>query len=288
MTCDEYKQKYAIDFVVSRTARKRKSNELSKQKNAYEPLSKTELLEKLREVAHLHGEPLTFKILTENGYGHLVGLARKFGSLTNALKEAGLKTNIHDDWPSEEILEEIRQLDKAGHSMTYHAVWRRSAALAESAQWYYGSWPGALEAAGISQDKKLRQERADNRLRERLIEWASRNGPLSRAAFVDSGETKLYEIMRKHFGSLEEAARALGLPYERMRAKRLSEQEWHEALSEWTQQHGPLNFKQLKETGEERLYARAKKQYGSLKAAAKALGLPFKCHRKRKKSLGLQ
>lgn len=124
-----------------------------------------------------------------------------FGSWEAAVTEAGYdyeavrKTKA---WSPEQVTERIRELARLGADLSDKTCAAYDASLYGAAQLHYGSWPSALEAAGVDADDA-----------RRTVKW-SRAKILSAIAHGrrDSG---LVSVAIDEFGAWNDARRAAGI-----------------------------------------------------------------------------
>ena len=74
-------------------------------------------------------------------------------------------------WTRKSIIEEIRRMKSAREELNYSSVEREHLNLTRAAAWHFGSWRGAVEAAGIEYDdirkyRRWSRERVLGRIRE--------------------------------------------------------------------------------------------------------------------------
>ena len=94
----------------------------------------------------------------ENETTGLVGAARyHFGTLCKAVEAAGFRCK-NRRWTHDNIIEDIKQRLEAGASLSSYD--HSNINLASAAHRFFGSWPAALQAAGVtSKPRKPRKPR---------------------------------------------------------------------------------------------------------------------------------
>ena len=183
----------------------------------------------LQEIQKLHreGEDLSHSAAKRN-HQYLVVVAvddRMFGTWREAIEAAELdyeEISKHRFWSKERVIETIRELHEAGHDLSHEAAKNQHGALvsAASSRRYFGSWRGAIEAAGLD----YAQIRKINRWTEKKIIDTIRR-------LHESGESVNNSNMRRmgyrgmmeaasresNFGSWAAAVEAAGLDYDSIR-----------------------------------------------------------------------
>ncbi len=185
--------------------------------------TKEHILERIRQL-HTSGEDLSHSAAKRN-HQYLVVVAindRFFGSWRQAIEAAGIdyeEVSKHEYWDRERICERIRELHQAGESLSHEDAKRYHGALvsAASSPRYFGSWGGAIRAAGLDYD----QIRKINRwTREKIIDTISglheqgqsvHNGNMRRLGYRGLMEAA---CRTENFGSWAEAVRAAGIAYD--------------------------------------------------------------------------
>jgi hypothetical protein len=133
------------------------------------------------------------------------------------------------NWKRAKILSELRRLHNNAVNLSYNAMARRHQALVSAAAYHFGSYRGAVEAAGIDYALVLRRPRWTKKIIIGLIKQGRRSGAdlnwgsvtrggsalgdeLSRAAFAS--------LQPRLFGSWEKALVAAGLDADDIRRYR--------------------------------------------------------------------
>ncbi|HHW13515.1 MAG TPA: helix-turn-helix transcriptional regulator [Firmicutes bacterium] len=153
-------------------------------------------------------------------HASLVGTAQRlFGSWGAALQAAGYAPDLvrrARAWTDEQIIERIRQLAADGADLSDNSANAWDSGFYASARERFGSWPAALEAAGVDEAEA-----------RRTVRW-SRNRVLE-AIRAGRRDAVLKSIALDHFPSWSEALRAAGVPDEtparvgnRIRERRLA------------------------------------------------------------------
>jgi hypothetical protein len=136
-----------------------------------------------------------------------------FGNWREAIEAAGLDYDnikrIKQKWSREEILEQIRMHQAAGHDLLNPAfkIKHRNLYLAACAHRYFGSWRRAIQAAGLDHET-MRETRVwtKERIRRTIEEMALAGEPLG-WAFVEEHCPGIYRAARRreNFGSWHNA-----------------------------------------------------------------------------------
>ena len=199
--------------------------------------SPTKILGTIRQLAR-RKRPLTSEQM-ERRYPNIVANARRhFGSWNNAVLSAGVdpsKLQRVPPWKPERIIEAILTRALRNESLSAQRVEPRS--LIAAGKRFFGSWPAAVAAAGLdpaltarkpilyahlqtgevrsrrrtkldagSQQRRWTNDRIIGELHKRLQE----HKPVNSTALARE-YPRLYDAMRRHFGSWLEAMRAAGL-----------------------------------------------------------------------------
>jgi len=142
----------------------------------------------------------------------LVAVAiRYFGSLRNALSEAGLES--YRKWNKRLIVEAIQ--DRYIRGLQVHSLWDTDRPLASAGKSHFGSWKAALTAAGLASE--YREPKPTKKWSKQLVIEAiqahHRDGlPMTK---VWKEDANLYSMGKKYFGSWRNAMAAAGLPMQR-------------------------------------------------------------------------
>jgi hypothetical protein len=133
---------------------------------------------------------------------------RYFGSLENAWESLGFGPLLHR-WSKRRVIEAIQ--DGYVHGKPLHIRGFRSMPLAEAAKRYFGSWPNAVAAAGLSANMaQLKPTRSwtPEKVLEAILKRKHRDMCMTTVWKEDSG---LYTQAKKHFHGWRNAVRAAGI-----------------------------------------------------------------------------
>src|SRR5947209_13116210 len=119
-------------------------------------------------------------------------------------------------WDKERILPALRQLYKKGEDLSYNRLARKQQALVSSAAYHFGSYRGAVEAAGIDYAAVTRRPRWTKQAIIALIKKARRSGEDLHWSAVtkrrdDLGLAAFASLQPRLFGRWDKALQAAGL-----------------------------------------------------------------------------
>lgn len=209
MSCQEYKDRFGVDHIVAPKSRRKLSDG-----DVFEPLSREEVLEKLRE--HVQANPkLTGSWLRK----HDPKLERQVRYLWESWAEVyeilGLKPP-QEVWSPRKILARVRGYMKRNNLSAVCAadILKYDARLYGAILRRYSNWEIFVGVLGLDLDACRRRRYWDREsVLEALRDWSAANGTVvsSRLLETDSG---LYSAILAYCGSLQAAAEALGIPFE--------------------------------------------------------------------------
>ena len=170
------------------------------------------VIEELQK-AHRAGIRLTIKGLSAAGMRGLANAARDYcGGLARARQLARVpdpapKIFERVRWDADTVISDIRALRREGKSL---ARSKAPPKLCNAAQYYFGGWHNAVEAAGFDYDKVrlVREPYERDELLEMLRDLA-RNSP--KMTLAELHDLTAAEAWKREFGTIEDAARAAGL-----------------------------------------------------------------------------
>ena len=192
------------------------------------PWTTEEVIRALRE-AYERGEDLLSSDFKRR-YKSLYTAARSkrcFGSWREALKAAGLdyeELKGRRFWTKRRIIERIRELHAQGIPLNWSTVDKISPGLYRAARRKenFGSWRGALEAAGVEpQPARATESWSKEKIVRTIRELFERGEDLSQKSVAQKYPALLAAAKsRRYFGSWGEAVRAAGIDYESVKRKR--------------------------------------------------------------------
>jgi hypothetical protein len=181
------------------------------------------VLARIQEL-HAAGEDLSHSAAKRN-HQYLVVVAinsRYFGSWREAVEAAGInyeEVSKHEYWSRERISQRIRELADTGEALSHEEAKRSHGALvsAASSPRYFGSWGGAIRAAGLDYDdirkiNRWTREKILQAIRDLQAEGKSvNNGSMRRLGYRGMMEAA---ARPENFGSWPEALRCAGIAEE--------------------------------------------------------------------------
>ena len=179
----------------------------------------------VNEISELHeaGENLSSAYMQKNNNSLYKAGVRYFGSWKKAMEAAGLdysKINLYswrEVWSKQKIISEIKELHEAGEDLSDSSLAKKYPKLRKAAITYFGSLRKAIETAGFDYDEIIKYEFWNKqKIIEGILELKERGEDLN-SKYVHKTYTKLANAARIHFGSWENAIKAAGLDYEKIR-----------------------------------------------------------------------
>lgn len=220
--------------------------------------------------------PLNSRAVQKENPNLFRAACRRIGSWNNALSAAGIDVSTirrqRPEWTKEAIIRTIQSYVELGRPLNAEKV--RPLSLRASGYRLWGSWDGALRAAGLD-PKLIRVKRAWTKI-DVLQEIASRVSgglPINSAAVQKDGGSLLI-VARSIFGTWHEALRNAGFIPERVRrcSPRWTRSQIITAMREYEDKGYTLSPSRVRPYG---LRYGAKRLFGSWKGALRAAGLPY-------------
>ena len=272
LTAEQYKKQYGVDFLVAPKVRERAVVNRSNGGYGYIARSREEIMEALQAHAKIHS-PLSHTHLKKLDPTLVRQAIRTFGSWGDALKAARLRRCPRKEWSKEKILEILKKRKEAGDPMNAAEIQKSDSRLYAAVLRYFGDMEIPLKRIGVDYaGVTKRRARDDHTYRRDLLKWCAKHGPLSPKAVIQT-DSQLYEIARLKHGSLRNAARKFGLPYNGERT-RWTKERVAEELRDFHRRNGPLQDKTLQDENLA-LYMATRRYFGSLRKATTELLLPF-------------
>jgi hypothetical protein len=131
----------------------------------YRTWSKSEIVERIREL-YAGGHDLSWTHVSRYADPQMAASAIKrtrFGSWRAAVEAAGFdyeQVSRYRRWSSDRIIDELRSLARHGKALNSKAVQTHHCALFTAGRREFGSWDGALQAAGLDPDEERRRPAA--------------------------------------------------------------------------------------------------------------------------------
>ncbi len=271
ISCEEYKAEFGADYVLCDELREHLSSVQRQRRegtkrSSYEAMDRNEMLQQIRALVREEGE-----LGSDKAYELRPGLWHQatylFGNWTKAMQEAGLDVQARETWPDERIIREIRKRHKEGLPLNYQSMKMDAPRLLDAAIKHFDSWQTAVQNAGLNY-RRLRKVAPLERdaIGRDLVKWADAHGEITSSALVRS-DRLLYYRAKKVFGSIEQAAKELGLPFRR-KSRRWTPEAVLDELRQRQASGLPVNSKAILEENST-LYHAARRHFGSYAAACK-------------------
>jgi hypothetical protein len=155
---------------------------------------------------------------------------KQFSGWFNALEAAGIPSENYrvaaakGYWNKSKVIDEIKVLESAFHDLSYTGAARLRSDLVTAAAKIFGSWRIAVKEAGFDYGRYVKQHDryTDDELLDFLRNLHEQGISLDTQSLKRINQCKL-NIIWKRFGSYENAIRAIGLDYDKIRRDWLSE-----------------------------------------------------------------
>jgi hypothetical protein len=199
-----------------------------------------------------------------------------------------MSTATSSHWTKEKILEHVRNLRKNNEDLSYNRVATEMQGLLSAANYHFGSWKNAVEAAGINYDKEVR--RIPKWTKERIvstIQNAHKGGVdlswTNVSKHRDFAGMAYAAIRDTRFGSWDDALSAAGLdPAKVRRYEAWDTEKIIRRIKERYRKSQGLNSKTM-QIEDCKLFNAALKRYGGWDTALEAAGVDpdevYKRHR---------
>jgi hypothetical protein len=163
---------------------------------------------------HAAGESMTYAVLVAAGHGSVVSAAEHHaGSFSRAMKLAGLDYQpTRRPWTRHRVLDEIRTLHREGTAMSSERIQQSGKTrLLQASREYFGSWRGALAAAGVPRFKRGRWP-SWSAIRDKLIELHAAGVRMTTTALAERGHADLVAAARSEATTWNKALARAGIP----------------------------------------------------------------------------
>lgn len=176
------------------------------------------------EIARMHraGEDLNYAGIAESQVALLRAATRYFGSWRAAVQQAGINyegIRRYKTWTSERIIDRIKELNSQGVDLSWRHISTKvdpQLAAAATKRKHFGSWRGAIEAAGLSYASIRRYRQwSDAEIIRQIKELHSQGRDLN-AKSMEEMDITLITAARRRFDSWHKALEAAGLDYEKI------------------------------------------------------------------------
>lgn len=193
-------------------------------------------------------------------------------------------------WTRKNIAAEITRLHQAGEPLNYSSAEENHLNLVRAAAWHFGTWRRAVETAGVDYESLSRYQRWNKaRIIERIRDLHRQNHDLSwRSVSTEIDPALAAAALRSSgFKSWREAITAAGIDAEIVaRYKVWDEAKVVKAIRARKRAGEPMSSKYLQKA-DQRLFAAARRRFGSWDGALDAAGLNVEKIRLRRHATGL-
>jgi hypothetical protein len=184
-----------------------------------------------------------------------------------------VETSGFRHWTKKDITLAIKKRHREGKSLMASVINDEDCGLGGAARRYFGTWEKAVEAAGYDYRKiNPFKDRSRRALAAELRRWVKKHGPLSWAD-MNARDVALLSSVNRRFGSLEQAAKSLRLPYRSLMPlwtkDRIAKQ-----IKKRYRDRLPLRSQAVK-SDDSALFAAARRYFGSWTKALRAAGYTY-------------
>lgn len=134
-----------------------------------------------------------------------------------------LSSRIRIRWTREVVIERLQQRHRQGKSLAYMKVASENSSLAASATRLFGSYEGAIRAAGYDYyklyPKQSQRKWTNDRILDTIRQYHRENRPLNPKAVTRYGGG-LYPSATRYMGSWKAAVQRAGISYKKIGANR--------------------------------------------------------------------
>ena len=163
------------------------------------------------------GVILNYAKIAEEHVALLRAATRYFGSWRDAVDYAGIQydgVRKYRTWSKDKIVERIQELHKQGVDLSWRHVSTQvdpQLAAAATKRQHFGSWRGAIEAAGLQYSDVRRYRQWDEATIIALLKDLHAQGKDLNAKSVEEIDITLITAARRRFDSWDKALTAAGL-----------------------------------------------------------------------------
>lgn len=180
------------------------------------------------EIRRLHksGEKMNFTSMEANHLSLVRAAAWHFGKWRRAVEEAGIdyeSLSVYRRWSKERIIARIQELYAQGKDLSWRAVSTDvDPALAASALRSngFGTWPEAIEAAGIDINEVSRYKYWNKARVLKAIKSRKKAGKSLASSRVQKEDHSLFCAARRRYDSWDNALKAAGYNPAKIRMRR--------------------------------------------------------------------
>lgn len=186
---------------------------ISEHSAHHQTISDQDLVDELLRLAGEFGRTPTTRDLRQQGKYSARPYRSNFGTFNNALEAAGLEPNVIKDASDNELISDLQALaEDIGETPTSDVVREKGKYGVEIYQRRFGSWNGALEAAGLELNHtKERAEVPKEKMINELQRLADGLGRTPTAKDMNEEGEYRYDMYRHEFKSWNKAIKAAGL-----------------------------------------------------------------------------
>ncbi|MFO7955597.1 MAG: hypothetical protein R6X33_00670 [Candidatus Brocadiia bacterium] len=181
-------------------------------------------------------------------------------------------------WNKEKIVSQVKELYEAGEDLSYNRMARKHQGLLAAANYHFGSWGEAVEAAGVDYAREVRK--IPKWTREKIIETIREAYEAGEdLSWTNVTKNKEYSalayaaIRDNQFGSWDAALEAAGVdPSEVRRYESWDEEKIIRRIRERQEEGKPLNSKAMQDQ-DSKLFNAALNYFGGWDKALEAAGI---------------
>lgn len=183
--------------------------------------SKDTIAEEIRRLKE-GGEDMNYSNIAQNQVALLRAATRYFGSWRAAVDYAGLDyedIRRYKTWTKERIVERIKQLHADGEDLSWRHVSTAvdpQLAAAATKRKHFGSWRGAVVAAGLDYKNIRRYREWDKDTIIKELQDLHAKGVDLNAKSIEEHDITLITAARRRFDSWDRALTAAGLDYRKI------------------------------------------------------------------------
>ena len=182
----------------------------------------------LEEIRRLHkaGEDMSFASLEQNHLSLMRASAWHYGTWRRAVEESGIDYETlsrYRRWTKARIIARIQELYAEGQDLSWRAISQEvDPALAASALRPngFGSWPEAIEAAGLDINEVARYKYWDKELVLKAIKKLHKAGENLSSRYAQKNHQSLFCAARRRFETWDNALETAGLDASKIRIRK--------------------------------------------------------------------
>ncbi len=182
----------------------------------------------IEAIQKLHSEKmlLNSRDIRKTHGGLYAAAIRLFHSWSEAVTAAGLAYGeikvlpkhrlVKRVWTKRNIIRTIRRMHRAGERLNSRYIYQKHTMLMGAAQRRFGSWPQAVEAAGISYKSERRRPQTKVWSREKIIAEIRRRFKKRQrlnVGYIKANDPGFCAVVERYFKGWKQGIRAAGIPY---------------------------------------------------------------------------